>query len=390
MLSVFALSGFAYFGLQAVLLNLYLLRLGYGPEFIGPMIGLGQGVWAAMALPAGALGRRWGTRRALITWQSLHAIGMLIVLSAESVSGGGRTAALLVGWSVFWIGGAFGAANGTPFIMHVTTPDVRHRVFSAQVAMFASLGFVGSAVAGVLPGAIASWLGTSLDATTPYRAVLALVPVAHVVCALMLTRATDVRPDIAAIVAPHARLPASVLAFFGLIVFLQTASEGAVRTFFNVYLDKNLHMPTAQIGGVFSWGQVAAVLGAVASPALLSRFGSARAMMWATLASSLSLAALGAFPMALPAVASYGAALAAASLNTAARSIFGQELVPTQWRTIAAAVQTVGLGLGWAIAASAGGVLITQLGYEPYFLLSAGIAAVAAVLMTRRARLRAA
>lgn len=390
MLSVFGLSGFAYFGIQAVLLNLYLLRLGYGPEFIGPLIGLGQGVWAAMALPAGALGRRWGTRRALITWQGLHALGFAVVVLAESLPAGARTAVLVGGWAVFWVGGAFGAANGTPFLMHVTTPEVRHRVFSAQVAMFASLGFVGSAVAGALPGAVAGALGTSLDDTAPYRAALALVPVAHAVCALVLTRASDVRPDIAAIVAPRARLPAAVLAFFGLVVFLQTASEGAVRSFFNVYLDKNLAMPTAHIGGVFSLGQVTAVLGALASPALLSRLGAARSMLWATLASSLSLAALGAFPLTLPAVASYGAALAAASLNTAARSIVGQELVPTQWRTIAAAVQTVGLGLGWASAASLGGVFITQVGYGPYFLLSAAIAAAAAMLMALRARVRAA
>ncbi len=61
-----ALLAFAYFGLQGVLLNLYLLRLGFGLEFIGLLNGSGQLLWAAAALPSGALGRRIGLRPALI------------------------------------------------------------------------------------------------------------------------------------------------------------------------------------------------------------------------------------------------------------------------------------------------------------------------------------
>jgi hypothetical protein len=41
-LVTWALVAFAYFGIQGVLLNLYLLRLGYGPKFIGLLIGSGQ------------------------------------------------------------------------------------------------------------------------------------------------------------------------------------------------------------------------------------------------------------------------------------------------------------------------------------------------------------
>jgi hypothetical protein len=37
-LLTWALAAFGYFGLQGVLFNLYLLRLGFGPEFIGLLI----------------------------------------------------------------------------------------------------------------------------------------------------------------------------------------------------------------------------------------------------------------------------------------------------------------------------------------------------------------
>ena len=37
-LLTWALASFGYFGLQGVLFNLYLLRLGFGPEFIGLLV----------------------------------------------------------------------------------------------------------------------------------------------------------------------------------------------------------------------------------------------------------------------------------------------------------------------------------------------------------------
>jgi hypothetical protein len=48
-----ALVGSVSMGLQAVLLNLYLLRLGFEAPYIGLLAGLGQPVWAAAALSAG-------------------------------------------------------------------------------------------------------------------------------------------------------------------------------------------------------------------------------------------------------------------------------------------------------------------------------------------------
>ena len=66
-LITWALMGFAYTGVFLVLFNLYLLRLGYGPEFVGIVNGVGL-IAALVSLPAGALGKRWGSRRLLCLW----------------------------------------------------------------------------------------------------------------------------------------------------------------------------------------------------------------------------------------------------------------------------------------------------------------------------------
>ncbi len=64
-LSSAALMGFTIFGgVYSLLMNLYLLRLGYGPGAIGVANAAGLLGWALACLPAGRLGRRWNKRLA--------------------------------------------------------------------------------------------------------------------------------------------------------------------------------------------------------------------------------------------------------------------------------------------------------------------------------------
>lgn len=48
---VWGFLSFGYFGVFSVLFNLYLLRIGYGPETIGLFVGAGQLAWVATSLP---------------------------------------------------------------------------------------------------------------------------------------------------------------------------------------------------------------------------------------------------------------------------------------------------------------------------------------------------
>jgi MFS family permease len=72
----FALFAFTIFGgIYTVLLNLYLLRLGYGPEFIGLVNAVGLLALAIFCLPAGAFSKRWGTRRTMIAGLCMAIVG---------------------------------------------------------------------------------------------------------------------------------------------------------------------------------------------------------------------------------------------------------------------------------------------------------------------------
>jgi MFS transporter, DHA1 family, multidrug resistance protein len=60
-----AITGFVAFGVYGLLLNLYLLRLGYGAAFIGQVNAVGPLALAIASLPAGAFSQRYGIQRGL-------------------------------------------------------------------------------------------------------------------------------------------------------------------------------------------------------------------------------------------------------------------------------------------------------------------------------------
>ena len=67
--------GAAMEGISTVLLNLYLLRLGYGTEFIGTLNSAGLFVFALVSLPIGAV-QRYSSRRMLQFGQLLSLVGL--------------------------------------------------------------------------------------------------------------------------------------------------------------------------------------------------------------------------------------------------------------------------------------------------------------------------
>jgi len=381
MLAVFGVSGFGYFGIQAVLFNLYLLRLGYDAQFIGTLIGFGQLVWAMMALPAGAFGRRFGAKPALYLWHGLHGLGFAIVLCAQFFPPQFLTPVIVFGWMVFWIGGAFGGSNAAPFMMRSAPRSVLSLVFSTQVIMFSIMGFVGSIVAGVLPAALTTLSGASATDPAPFRAALSLTAICHGISVLILTRLRDQPDESASGTVSMVGRPTAVLLFWGGLMFLVTASEGSVRSFFNVYLDRQLQMPTADIGVVFGVAQFFSILGAFGAPFLLRRLGASRLILFATVTSGVVLGLLAAAQLSWVASSAYIGVILLSAVSTAARTIMSQELVAGHWRILIAGVTTIGLGLGWASSAAIGGVLVNAFGFGTYFFIAAGLAILAAALL---------
>ena len=156
-------------GIFSVVFNLFLLRLGYGPEFVGQINSAGLLAFALCSLPAGALGGRLGNRRAMIVGLAIMMVSSLLLASTEFVPGPWRISWLFSAYICFHSSIAIYFVNTAPFLMATTTEAQQSHAFSIQSAMISMAAFLGSMVGGFLPGIFAGMAGMTLDMATPYR-----------------------------------------------------------------------------------------------------------------------------------------------------------------------------------------------------------------------------
>jgi MFS family permease len=391
-----ALMGFTVFGgIYSLLRSLYLLRLGYGPEFIGLVSAIGMLGWALACLPAGAVGRRLGSRRAMILGLGLATLGYFAWPLVEWLPAGWRAAWLVLTVLFSDLSIAMYDVNSQPFLMDATTSEERDHVFSVQAALWPIAGFLGSLLGGLLPGLFAVFLQTTTrdPATFRYPLLLAAASLGIGVLALYATR--ESAPSAAAVKDdrpspnPLAAAPYRIMAFLGVVVLLGGMGEGAARTFFSVYLDAGLHASTAYIGALAAIGQLLAAPAALAMPLAARRWGHRRVFLWGSVGMALSLLPLALVPTWGAAGLGYMVMIALVSLTRPAVSVYMMEIMPAGWRATMSGVYTMAIGLSWSAISFGGGYMIAALGYPTFFLASAALTGAGAALFGLRQRTHA-
>ena len=377
-----ALLGLTYWGgIASVLANLYLLRLGYGPEFIGLFNACGGFGYASFALPAGAVGRRWGSRRAMIAGLWVSVAGGLLLPMAEAAPEGLRSALLLVGHITLTAGFSLFAVNGSPFLVVATTPEERNHAFSVSAALGPFSAFVGSLSAGVLPGLFAPALGITLAHPAPYRyplfiAAALLIPACM---AILATRPASEEP-MAQLRGGTGRAPRALIALLALAVALRTPAEGSARTFFNVYLDAGLGAPTPLIGALTATGQLLSGPVALAAPLLMARYGVSRTYLLGSAGAVLGLMPLALIPHWAGAGVGFVGTMAAISLAFPSVNVYAMALVAPAWRSTMSGALALATGTSFMLVALSGGYLISAFGFPSLYLTAASLAAVGTAL----------
>jgi MFS family permease len=386
MLAAVVLVALAWDGVRAVLFNLYLLRLGYGPDFVGVVTAVGGLAFAVMCLPAGTMGARWGNRNMLIAGVSMLAVGFGSLLLAESVPGAWRTGWLLISYVVTYLGFALYLVNGLPFMMDSTGPEERSYAFSVQMALSPLAAFAGSLLAGFLPGVFASLLGVSLEVSAPYRVTLGLAALLLIpgVLVLLRTRSVETEPaqeSTGRVPGAQAnRAPYALIALMAMVMAFRFGGWGTTTAFYNVYLDDGLGVSTALIGAVSAVAQLLAVPAALAAPLLAATWSNSRVIVWGALGTALCMLPLALIPFFPVAGLGFVGATVMFWVTTGPIRVFSQELVAPRWRTAMASVFMLGAGLAYSGTSLAGGVLIVSVGYRVLFLVASGMIATGAVL----------
>jgi len=162
------LGAFGVFGIASLLANLYLLRLGYGPEFIGlanALMMLGMGV---LSLPAGELGRRFTNRLLMIAGAAIMSFAYIALALAWLMPASVRSAWVLVQFLLIGVSFATQNVNYAPFLMGWVSDKESNHAFSVCMAVNTAGGFLGALVGGLLPGLFAQGLGLAPDDPIPY------------------------------------------------------------------------------------------------------------------------------------------------------------------------------------------------------------------------------
>ena len=371
-------------GINTVLFNLYLLRLGYGPEVIGTVSAVGMLMFAAACIPVGRLSERYGLLRMMRMGTLLIMVGSILPPLAGWIPSGLRIPLLIVSAACVNTGLAGYYVASAPYLAVLSTHQQRTSVFSMQSATFAVFGFVGSLIGGVLPPMLAArGLGT-LDQPGPYQWTLWLIPVIlllpiYIVWQMRNANVADAESTLPATTGAStaSRNPTQsvflLMGLFGLIRFLQVGGVASMQTFFNVYMDRELHVSTATIGTIQAIAKLLGVPAALSIPWLTRKIGSVGAVIAALLIAALGILPLAWVPVWWVAAGGYILVWLSTPVRYAAYMVYIMSHTPNRLHGTLNGTQEGLAGLSFALIAFIGGYMIQSLGYSLLFTLSAGV-----------------
>lgn len=365
-------------GIYSVIFNLYLLRLNFGPEFIGQINSVADLTFAFGSLAAGWLGMRYGNRRIMIVGMGIALIGALALPLGEQAPRAVRGLWLTVTLLLAYLGLALYFVNSGPFLIRVTSIGARGAIFAVQSAISGLASFAGGLIGGMLPALVAAWMKVSMMQPAPFRMPLLLVSLlmAGALFLVLWTKepgADEAEPEIleAKPGAPRPRSATSLILFMSIVRFLQVAGVGVAVTFFNVYMDAGLHVATPTIGVIAAAARLLAVPAALLGPLLARRIGYGEAAMFGSLGAALSLLPLALIPN--PAAAGFGfiGLLAFTAIRYPTFYVYIMERTPPRLRASMTGAGEMAAGFSFALISLLGGFIIVQYGYAVAFWLGA-------------------
>ena len=377
-----AIVGFTIFGgIETVILNLYLLRLGYGSKFIGWVNATGALTNTLVALPLGLLGLR-------VSRRSMMMIGMLLMVSgigalpfAEFLPGHMVRPWLLVTRGISYLGMGVFQIGGTPFLIGATRPEERNHAYAFHTAIGPLAGLAGGLVGGLLPSVFAGLSHASLSDSSPYRqtlwtAALFLLP------GFFLVKATtealpgqQLRTE-----RRNSSVPMIIFVLIFFSGFLQLAGERVARTYFNVYMDMDFQASPSFIGSFWSMGHCLSVAAALFSPYLSRRWGIVNVSIIGAFGMVASLLLMTWIPHPYAVGLAFVSLIMFAAIRRPAYTVHHQELVSPAWRPTMAGTTSLSAGSSEFTMALLGGYTIASVGFTRLFETGALMTAVGAVV----------
>ena len=375
--------GFTWGGISDTILSLYLLRMGYGPAFIGTAAAAANLGYALAAVPGSEVARRIGARAGLILGSLIWALCLVALSFADLLPGGWQQPWILTLWLLAAAGRALDAVSGQPYLANSTTPEERPHAFALMISLSPLGSFLGSLLAGLMPGFLirSGLLTVTLDHPRPFGTALALGMLIYVpmIVVFMTLPKRETWTDAAPALVKRERAPWGVFLAIGIVCALRVSGEFTARTFFSVHLDNTWAVTAAQIGVAVAAANLLSIPAPMVTPLLVRRLGRAGTISLGALGVAGSILLQGLSPTWHAAAAAFIVMTVLAAMARSVWSLVVQESVGTAWRSAAAGVSNLTTGLGVAAMSSAGGVLAATLGFRATFTTSATLVALGAL-----------
>jgi MFS family permease len=344
--------------------------------------------FAVASLPAGAMGNWVGLRRSLIIGLLMAVLGGLALPLAPLAGPAWTPAILMSGVAVIYIGIAVYFVNAVPFVAGIASLRERNTAFSMQTALLSLSGFLGALIGGFLPRLFSWLLAVPQSEPDPYRyplfaATIILVPAVGLLLAIRPSNAPSIDVDAPPTGGPTGRVEWTILTIVLLLStvrFFQVSGVAAASTFFNLYMDTELHVPTMQIGIISASARLIGFFLALITPIVVMRYGAPRAVMVSSTLSALGLVPLALFPLWTVASLGYIGVASMSSMRFPAYMLFCMDVTPARWRGMLAGLGETFGGVSFALMALVGGYIIEQQGFPALFLLGSGLALVGNLL----------
>jgi MFS family permease len=383
LIAVTGILAISFFGIVALLRVIYVLRLGYGPEYVGIFSATGALTYMSMGIPSGALGARLGTRKAMLIGGIIVSTGMTLLPMTEFVPLAVRDlwpffsqVFLTIGWSMFNV-------NLVPALMASTNEWNRNTAYALSSAFRETGTLVGTFIGGLLPATFAGFFNQSLDDPAPYRFSLWVGAVLAAVALIPLSRikkgaapATKTHTD-----KPRSQAPVLPIALMAIYIYIRHAGWATCQSFCNAYMDTDLQLSTSSIGLITSVVQVAAIIASLLTPRVMARYNNGGTLLITTVGVAVSLLPMGLVPHWMAAGIGRIGYQVASAMWIPVLQVFQMELVDSEWRALTYGVTSMAMGFGFGSMSLVGGYIIAAIGYRNVFLLGAALDLIAAVVL---------
>lgn len=369
------------FSVYFFLFNLYLLDLHFSDRWIGLIGGAFTLGSLVGTLPAGFLAQKIGLRALLAICFATASLlnGLRVVWMWESAQ---IVLAFLAGIAMCMWGVCF-----LPAVARLTTEKTRTSAFSLIFSVSIGTSILGGVVSGYLP----LWLkaaGIALQAAEIKRLVLlaacgialmSFLPLLYLRIPAQSQEEADGNPRTSKRWF-HVLLHDPFLLRFLPLMALWAAVLAAFTPFANVYLSRELHIPLAQVGLIFSATQALQFCMGLLVPLVVKALGLIHGIVATQLVAALALMAMAISGNGSLAITLYLLFSAAQWASSPVLYNLLMNETSDRHRSTAAAMALSLNAFAATLATSGAGTLFTRFGYKPVLLGIAGVALAAAML----------